>query len=543
MAARLSTSKISRIFQLHFQGYSQCSIASRLKIHQSTVSLYVDSFTALAQQEGLENAARRYGVMEEVKELHNLAAELKKARLTVAESRMGLRALDMLKSHGVAEGDYGDLIESVKKVKSEGFMETAIELSRLERASGLNYQQVCTSYQSSYKQLQQADNDLTGKKAELERSEIAFIAAETKRKAAESRFESYLKEMEMDMKRLQKVEPLARALKKAGIQDNQLDDYIERQQLADRSGISLDLLSSILKQANVVTAHDGGKTFLDMLTRYGGLSTAIEVLQDRIKALEKDTDGLDQKIQIKKSTESDIVQLRKQKTNLEKEVEQLSIEKEALIAQKTALQKDIRSLTRQETELEQNISEQQKLREGLRVENESLSSEIKTKKEQLSDLAQLEVRHSAMSASLAEIEEKLGQRKKQQDILDSFIGLIDRPSFDELEKFAGFIPHLTDKAKQQKEHPQLLTDYIFEKITARKLKTQRCVVCHATFAVDKMPKDSSGYHCPVCPSTLVREIYTEDSNMLKDALAQPKVWKIVKRGEAQKPVQNNEPSP
>jgi predicted transcriptional regulator len=542
MAGRLSSSKVSRIFQLHFQGYSQCSIASWLHIHQSTVSIYVNRFTTLAEGEGLETAARRYGVMQEVIELRNLAAELKKSRLTVAESRTGLRVQDMLKSHGVAEDAFGDLIESAKKMKSEGFIEAAMELSRLERDSGLNYQQVCTSYQSRYKQLQQADNDLAGKKSELERSGSAFVAAETQRKAAESRFESYLKETEMDMKRLQKVEPLARALKKSGIQDSQLDDYLERQQLLDRSGISLDLLSSILKQTNVVTAHDGGKTFLDMLTRYGGLDAAMEVLQDRIKALEKNAEGLDQKIQIKNSTEADIVQLKKQKVNLEKEVAQLSAEKEDLTLQRTALQKDMRSLNQQKAALEQDISGQQKLWQSLCIENESLSGEIKTKRDQLSDMEQLQARRSSVLANIAEIEDKLAQRRKQQDVLDSFIDLIDHPSFEELERFAGFVPHLINKAKQQKEPPQSLTDYVFGKITAGKLKPQKCNSCYATFATDRLPMKSLGYHCPVCSSTLVREAYTEASIMLKEALAQPKVWKIVRTTETQKPVQNDKPS-
>jgi hypothetical protein len=150
-----------------------------------------------------------------------------------------------------------------------------------------------------------------------------------------------------------------------------------------------------------------------------------------------------------------------------------------------------------------------------------------------------------MSASLAEIEEKLGQRKKQQDVLDSFIGLIDHPSFEELEKFAGSIPHLINKAKQQKEHPQLLTDYIFEKITARKLKTQRCNSCYATFAADKPPKNPSGYYCPVCSSTMVREFYTDESTVLKEALAETRIRKFVpvrRPAENQRTSQNNEPS-
>jgi predicted transcriptional regulator len=545
MAGRLSSSKVSRIFQLHFRGYSQCAIARWLNIHQSTVSIYINRLTTLAQEEGLETAARRYGVMQEIRELHSLAAELKRARLTVAESRTGLRVLDTLKSHSVAEDDYGDLIESTKKMKSDGFMEAAIELSQLERASGLNYEQVCASYQGSYKQVQQLEKELAGKTRELERSESAFMSAEMNRKAAESGFESYLKETAMDMKRLQKVEPLALALKKAAVQDSQLDEYIQRQQLLDRSGVSLNLLSSILKQANVVTAHDTGKTFVDMLTQYGGLARATEALQDKIKVLEKSADGLDQKLQIKKNTETEITQLKKQKGNLEKEVAQHSTEKEALISQKSASQKDIRSLAQQKAELEQNISEQQKLRESLRTDNETLSSEINTKKDQLSDLAQLEAKRSAMLASLAETDESLGQRRKQQDVLDSFIGLIDQPSFDELKKFAGSIPYLINKAKQQNEPPKLLTDYVFEKITAGKLKPQRCSSCYATFAADKPPKGSLGYHCPVCDSILVKEILTNESAMLKGAVAETRIRKFVpvlKPAENQKTNQNDKPS-
>jgi DNA-directed RNA polymerase subunit RPC12/RpoP len=193
--------------------------------------------------------------------------------------------------------------------------------------------------------------------------------------------------------------------------------------------------------------------------------------------------------------------------------------------------------------LEQDISEQQKLREGLRIENESLSSEIKTKKEQLSDLAQLEVKRNTVSASLAETEEKLAQRRKQQDVLDSFVGLVDHPSFEELEKFAGSVPYLIKQAEEWREPPQLLMDYVFEKITARKLKTLRCNSCYATFAVDKLPKDSSGYHCPVCSSILVKEMYTDESAIMKEALAQPRVYRMVRRADTQKLVQNNEPSP
>jgi DNA-directed RNA polymerase subunit RPC12/RpoP len=179
------------------------------------------------------------------------------------------------------------------------------------------------------------------------------------------------------------------------------------------------------------------------------------------------------------------------------------------------------------------------------MENGSLSNEIKIKKAQVADLAQLEAKHRAVSASLAETEVKLEQRRKQEKVIDSFTGLIDHPSFEELQEFASSVPYLIEQAKRRKEPPELLRNYAFDKITAGKLKPQKCMLCHATFAVDKPAKRSSGYHCPVCASTFLQKIVTEDSIIPKEAFAEPKVLKkleVPASTEHQKTNQNDKPS-
>jgi predicted transcriptional regulator len=74
---------------LYFDGYSESAIAHRLKIDQGTVSLYVSKFKFLAEQQGLKAAGQEFGVMHEVEELHSLAVELKKSKLTIEEAKLG----------------------------------------------------------------------------------------------------------------------------------------------------------------------------------------------------------------------------------------------------------------------------------------------------------------------------------------------------------------------------------------------------------------------------------------------------------------------
>ena len=91
MTQKLSPYKISKMMALYFQGYTQPRIAEKLKISKAAVSLYVGKFSALAEQHGLEAAGKGYGIMDQVKALHSLAAELKEAKLTVDEARAGLK--------------------------------------------------------------------------------------------------------------------------------------------------------------------------------------------------------------------------------------------------------------------------------------------------------------------------------------------------------------------------------------------------------------------------------------------------------------------
>lgn len=132
------------------------------------------------------------------------------------------------------------------------------------------------------------------------------------------------------MNRLTLVEDLAITLKKASISNEELGNYILRQQLLNKAGISLDTFVAIVKEAKALTLHDEGKGLLQMLSDYGGLTEATEALQAKAQSLDKQVDSLEQKAKLKGEIEGDIVKLRAERASLETCVGQLSTEKNTL---------------------------------------------------------------------------------------------------------------------------------------------------------------------------------------------------------------------
>ncbi len=153
MPQKLSPYKLSKMMALYFDGYSQSQIASKLKINQATVSLHVSKFKSLTEQEGLQAAAEEYGVMDQVEALHSLAAELKKAKLTVEEAKASLKMVNQLQHLGVKEEDYKDLIQVCTKMKDEGYIDDAVKLSKLENASGMTHGELVAQSASTYEHL------------------------------------------------------------------------------------------------------------------------------------------------------------------------------------------------------------------------------------------------------------------------------------------------------------------------------------------------------------------------------------------------------
>ena len=103
MTIKLSTHKIARLLTMYLKGDTQLAIEAKLGINQGSVSHYVSEFSMVAEEEGLEAAAEEYGVMDIVKDLHSLGAEVKKSHLTIEEAKKALKVAVLLEECGVPE--------------------------------------------------------------------------------------------------------------------------------------------------------------------------------------------------------------------------------------------------------------------------------------------------------------------------------------------------------------------------------------------------------------------------------------------------------
>ena len=511
MAQELSLNKLSRMFHLFFQGYTQSAIARKIKVNQSTVSRYVNAFNSSIEEKGVTAAAKELGIMDEIHELHNLASELKKSKLSVEEAIAGIRIIDRMQALGITEEKYHDVLLSLKRMESEGFVTSAIKLTQLEQNSGMSYEEVCARFVSNNAQLQEIDKNVQIATKKLGELNAAIGTAQKDKKKARNGLKLCMKQTGLDINRLQRVEKLALALKKAKVKDSELEGYIQRQQSLDTSGISLEYFDSILKEVAMVTAHDGGKEFLDRLSEYGGLVKAINGLEAEAEAINKQVANLEQKAKLKASIGDDVAKLKNRKAALEKTVTAFSKQKEEL----TKLQEEVKSLDQKRSQLQIEIDEKEKHVGELR-------DEIETLDERLGNLNELETRQQSASANLAEIESRLEQRRTQLEVVESFIGFIDPSSFEQVDGFVSSLPSLIAQAREGAYSPQLLRNLILKNLTGGKLRSLVCRSCDARFAVDKPERDYFGYHCPVCGSSVSVQALKDESAVLKEALAPPK---------------------
>lgn len=516
MTQKLSPHKLSRMMSLYFEGYSQSAIANKLKVNQSTVSLHVSEFKSLVEQQGLKTAAEEFDIMDEIEALHSLAAELKKSKITAEEARVGVKMEQLFHKFGIKQEDYKNLVQGCMKMNSEGFIASAVKLNQLENSTGMTYKQVVAQFASTYQQLQETQENLQIVTGKLSKSKEELANIDTQKKIATQDLETHLKKIGVDMNRLTLVEDLALTLKKTNISNEELGDYIQRQQILNKSDISLDIFITIVEKAKVLTLHDKGKELLKILSEYGGLTKATEALQTEVQSFEKQVDDLEQKAKFKGEIEGNIVKLKAERASLETCVAQLSTEKNTL----AQTQKEVSSLTEKKAILKQDIT-------GMEEYKSLLANDIEAKEQKVGDLNELEVKHDKVSASLSTIEAKEAREVTRWQIFESFLGFIKSSSFEELGKFIEVLPNLLSEVKQGKYSPELLRLLILNNLIGEALLLLQCTSCKAKFGIDKPPTSLQGYKCPICGSSYPVTVDQDGVATLKTVLATTKPQIIV----------------
>lgn len=530
MTKKLSPYKVSRMIALYFEGCSQSQIASKLKVDQATVSLYVSKFKYLVDQKGLKAAGEEFNIMNEVESLHSLAAELKKAKLTVEEAKIGLKMIGQLWMSGIKEEDYGDLIQACKKMKSEGFITSAVKLNQLENSTGMTYEQVVAQFESSHQQLGETQKNLQIVTAKLETLEGELVSIEKQKKLASQDLKTHMDQIGVDMERLKQVENLATTIKKAKVSNEELGDYIERQQLLSKAGISLGTFAAILEQTKVVTLHDEGKGLLQMLSQYASLTEALKALQSEVQSLGKQADGLEQEAKLKGELEGDVMKLTAEKASLQAYVDQLANEKVVL----TETKGQVAALQEKKAALEKDVEEKA-------ARGDLLKSDLEILEAKTAGLKELEEQHEAASAHLANIEAEIAKQEERWGLFESFIGFVGSTSSSDVDTFIRLAPQLVEDAKQGKYKPEILKRVILDGLTGGTLKSLVCTSCGAKFVVDKPAQRYSDYHCPVCGVSFSVRVDRDASEILRSALVAPQPLIIVARPPSAAPGKSSGP--
>lgn len=517
MTQKISPQKIFKMMALYFDGYSQSQIAEKLKINQATVSLSVGKFSTAVEQYGLEAAGKEYGIMDQVKALHSLAAELKEAKLTAEEAQVGLKMVKVFHHCGVKAEDYQDLVQACTKMKSEGYIDSAVKLNQLEKSMGMTPEEIIAQATSTSQQLKQTQAQLQNVTVKLNAVKEELVAIDTQKKKASQDLTTHMKQIGVDMNRLKLVETLAITLKEANIPDKEIQHFIQYQQLLSKDGIGLEIFMEILQQVKLATFHDGGKELLKTLTEYNGLFQAAKALQIKVEGLSKQVAGLEEQAKFKGKIEGEVVKLEAEKASLEAYIAGLHDQKNEL----DHIKSEVSLLTEKKANLEHEISE-------LEVYGGSLADEIKSKEQKVSDLKDLELKHSALIQSLSEIEVKVKYDERRWKIFESFLGFVQSSSpLPELENFIEVLPGLLDSIKHGKFSPELLRRHILQQLAGPELQLLKCTSCQARIIIDKPPNMLGTYYCTCCGLSHTVVVDKDALAILKAALSAPKKQDLI----------------
>lgn len=465
----------------------------------------------MVDEEGLEAAAKECEIMDVVQELHSLGAELKKSHLTAEDAKVGHKAAVVFEQCGVPPDGYKDVVVTCLKMHDEGFLPAAMELHKIEESSGLSCKEIVAHAATCQTQLQQWKKELSATQEKVGQTKQTLAAIQQQQAGAEKELQQKLHKAGLDYMRLEKVENLAIALKKAGVTDEELDSYLQRQNLFNKANIPIAMFVQILNAAKVPTAADGGKNLFKKLTEYGSLDGTIVALKQEKQSLANEVKDLNEKAKLKGAIQTDITHLQSQKNELEGSVATIYARYDHMFKLVKNLEADYKSRSDELKTLNITIPQKQ-------AEVQTLTQEVESKQQKVADLTLLETKRDAIAAELAKLETQANDKRQHRAVLEALEGYIQSASLEKLKPFIAVMPQLLEEVKQGTYSPDFIRAYIFEKLTGGTLKVLKCKPCDAQFSVDK-PADAIGYHCPICGVSYGIIVDKDEVGILKAMLA------------------------
>jgi DNA repair exonuclease SbcCD ATPase subunit len=235
MTVRLSPQKVSKVLRNYFSGMSQCEIAKKAVVDQSTVSIYSSRFKQRATEVGLLAAGKEFNVLNEVDALRSLSVELSRNNLTVEEANQGLKIMKAFIKLGIMPEQHTALVKLCKEIDDPGFIHAALKFNMIETGGKMSYEEVVSRFErvssalpSTEKKLEETQselnslNDLVAKRnqesakveAHLEQLQKDAVAKQAK---MEQEFENRRQELNVKIKEVEEIAKLKADLGRQGL--------------------------------------------------------------------------------------------------------------------------------------------------------------------------------------------------------------------------------------------------------------------------------------------------------------------------------------
>lgn len=323
---------------LYFRGLKRDDVAREVDVSTGKVSNILRKFRDEAEMSSIEEAAKTYGIAEQLGSLRDLSINLMRSGISVKEAQEGYRLLvliNKLTNLGVEAKDFPKFLELLKRMADqdlpiEEFVKAAKSLLEMEKKTGRGFQQVLSEYKARLRELRKVE----GRIRDLE----------TKRGKLDIELKDELKRHKMTLERIDRISKLEEALREHGLYFWKLEQLANVIKSIEELGYNPDTIiahgEKIDSLVRMISTLEKRKE--DLMKELGSYERKLSDLPDRLKTLEEEKDTL----------ESELPKMRMEYDTLTVDLNRKRSERERLTRECDELYSKLSKLTQEMKELE-----------------------------------------------------------------------------------------------------------------------------------------------------------------------------------------------
>jgi len=246
MTVRLSRHKIARILKYYFIGVPQPTIARRVGVDQSTVSLYTSRLKEIATEVGLSAAAKEFNVFKEIEELRSLSVELLKVNLTAEDAREGVKIIRAFNRLGIGPDQHIKLVQVCKKVDDEEFINSVLRFVEIEDNSDKDYDEIVSNFESIASQLPLSEKKLMALKTEIGSLNNILTKKKSELAGIQSQLVQFREETMAEKAKLQRA--LEAEMKRFGVKEQEVKEATKLKSELAKRGLNISTLIKVVEE-------------------------------------------------------------------------------------------------------------------------------------------------------------------------------------------------------------------------------------------------------------------------------------------------------